>query len=684
MIKSKPLSNDIPYYFGVSAYSYLPDHELSPFKSLESSMTRVTVRPSTPAPGVVVPTEFGDDIETTHSAGTAGGGVSGTIIDPLALTGHDYKVWFNQAHYYLDVDGKWKPTAEPDAIAKLLDVSPSTVTGAALVAPPGIDLNFSVNVASPDYNYAAGVLITVPGAVINSASSPDGFVSAIQADGQSVLFGDLVQDGAGDFAGGEIVTINVTPGSITFPLAFSYEVYDDAWAALFCDADGDGVTDPDMVETCDLYGIGPGYSVVADAAGDGTIAELGYNFQSINQWNLWDVSASKDVATAQTMFGGVEYTPENPGGVNLGPEAGTVTDGFQLNVDVGFAAPSDWASYTHIRPDGSTDKFSPGRAVAWLNYDQHGKPFILTSYGMQGWAASSRAIDTQGHGATSVDILQRDYEVRFTGVYGDPIGTYIPVVEGGSKAVINGARGYDLADHPDPANPGNGDPFFIQVPFEVWDMEAPGGPQQVSILIYDRKANPADAEFYAFNEADRMYTEFIDVPYDEVIAMGPAAASVSDFMTWNLVWWNCAWTQGDVVHFVYDNPIQHGSDEWTFGTLAATSGGTVTDEMVDMINVFPNPYYGYHELETTRRDKYVRFNHLPQKVDIRIFNMGGVMVRKIEKDDATQNVDWDLTNQYSLPVASGIYIAHIDLPDVGKEKILKIALIQEEQILLSY
>jgi hypothetical protein len=60
------------------------------------------------------------------------------------------------------------------------------------------------------------------------------------------------------------------------------------------------------------------------------------------------------------------------------------------------------------------------------------------------------------------------------------------------------------------------------------------------------------------------------------------------------------------------------------------------------------------------------------------------MVMKIEKDDDTQTADWDLTNQYSIPVASGIYIAHIDLPDVGKEKILKIALVQEEQILLSY
>jgi len=682
-IKTRPLSNDIPYYFGVSAYSYLEDNANSPFKSLESSMSRVTVRPTTAAPGVVIPTEYGDDITADHAAGTGGGVVSGTVVDPMGLTGHDYKVWFNQGHYYLDVDGKWKSTAEPDAIAKLLDISPSTVTGAALVAPPGVDLIFTVDVLTTDYDCAQGALIEIPGAVINSATSADGIASAIQPDGQSVLFGSITPDGGGPFCGGEVVIINVTPGSVTFPLAFNYYLTDDNWATLRCDPDGDGVVDAADVDYCANYELGPGFSVSADAEGAGTIAELGYNFQSINQWNLFDVNTAKNVVTDQTMFGGIEYTPEHPGGMNLGTNAGPITDGFQLDVAVGFASPTDLAQYTHIRPDGSTDVFSLARANAWLDYDQHGKPFVLGTYGDIGWAATSRAIDTQGHGVTTVDYLQRDYEVRFTGVYGDPIGNYIPVVEGGSQAVINGARSYDFAAHPDPNNPGNGDPFFIQVPFEVWDMEAPGGPAQISILIYDRIANITDAEFYAFNPANRMYTEFIAVPYADVIAMGPAAAQVSEFMTWNIVWWNCDWTQGDVVLFEYDNPTT-GEDEWTFSTVAATSGGDVTDEMVDMINVFPNPYYGYHALETARRDKYVRFNHLPQKADIRIFNMGGVMVRKIEKDDATQNADWDLTNQYALPVASGVYIAHIDLPDVGKEKILKIALIQEEQILLSY
>ena len=682
-IKTRPLSNDIPYHFGVSAYSFLEDNDDSPFKSLESSMTRVTVRPSMVAPGATIPTEYGDDIVAVHAAGTGGGVVSGKVIDPLALTGHDYKVWFNQGHYYLDTDGKWKPTAEPDAIAKLLDVSPSTVTGAALVAPPGVDLHFSVNVVSPDYDYAAGVLIEVPGAVINSATSPDGFAAVIQPDGSSVLFGDTVQDGAGDFAGGEVVTINVTPGSVTFPLAFNYTVYDDAWATLVCDGDADGVIDPDMLDYCNAYGLGPGNAPVADAQGTGTIAELGYDFRSINQWNLWDVNTSSNVVTAQSIFGGVEYTPYHPEGMTVGTDAVPLTDGFLLDVAVGFASPNDFAAYTHIRPDGSTDVFSHARALAWYGYDAHGKPYVLTSYNDHGWAASARAIDTQGHGVTTVDYLQRDYEVRFTGVYGDPIGSYIPVVEGGSMAVINGARNYALATHPDPGNPGNGDPFFIRVPFEVWDMEAPGGPQQISMLIYDRMGNPANAEFYAFNTHDRMYTEFIVVPYDDVIAMGPAAASVSEFMTWNIIWWNCDWTLGDVVFFEYDNPTT-STDEWTFGTTAASYGGDMTDKMVDMINVFPNPYYGYHQLETLRSDKYVTFNHLPQKADIRIFNMGGVMVKKIVKDDATQLATWDLKNQYRLPVASGIYIAHIDLPDVGKEKILKIAIVQEEQILLSY
>lgn len=102
------------------------------------------------------------------------------------------------------------------------------------------------------------------------------------------------------------------------------------------------------------------------------------------------------------------------------------------------------------------------------------------------------------------------------------------------------------------------------------------------------------------------------------------------------------------------------------------------------INVFPNPYYGAHSNEANRFDRYVTFNHLPQKATFRIFNLAGVQVRKMEKDTPEQFFTWDLLNESGLPVASGLYIVHIDMKDLGKEKVLKLMLIQSDQVLEYY
>jgi hypothetical protein len=106
---------------------------------------------------------------------------------------------------------------------------------------------------------------------------------------------------------------------------------------------------------------------------------------------------------------------------------------------------------------------------------------------------------------------------------------------------------------------------------------------------------------------------------------------------------------------------------------------------VDDINVFPNPYYGFNKRETNRMNKWVQFTHLPANATIRIFNMAGVLVKTISPTSIrSQFVRWDLRNDKALPVASGIYIVHIEMPDLGKNKILKLAIVQEEQILPTY
>jgi hypothetical protein len=132
--------------------------------------------------------------------------------------------------------------------------------------------------------------------------------------------------------------------------------------------------------------------------------------------------------------------------------------------------------------------------------------------------------------------------------------------------------------------------------------------------------------------------------------------------------------------------IPNGPDDaYTFSSESYTAyNSTDAEADVKKINVFPNPYYAYNPSETSRFDRFVTFTHLPRKATIRIFNLGGVQVRKIEKESDSQFQRWDLLNEHDLPVASGMYIAYIDMPDLGKTKVLKVMIIQGQQIIESY
>ena len=67
---------------------------------------------------------------------------------------------------------------------------------------------------------------------------------------------------------------------------------------------------------------------------------------------------------------------------------------------------------------------------------------------------------------------------------------------------------------------------------------------------------------------------------------------------------------------------------------------------------------------------------MPVKAKISIFNLGGYLVRVMDKYDNSQFITWDLLTSHGFLAASGIYIAYIEMPDLGTTKILKIAIIQ--------
>lgn len=91
---------------------------------------------------------------------------------------------------------------------------------------------------------------------------------------------------------------------------------------------------------------------------------------------------------------------------------------------------------------------------------------------------------------------------------------------------------------------------------------------------------------------------------------------------------------------------------------------------LELINVVPNPYYAYSGYETNQFDNRVKFTNLPEKCEIKIYTVSGLLIRKFTKDSPQTSLDWDLKNQAGIPVASGLYIIHVDVDGVG-EKILK-------------
>jgi hypothetical protein len=107
---------------------------------------------------------------------------------------------------------------------------------------------------------------------------------------------------------------------------------------------------------------------------------------------------------------------------------------------------------------------------------------------------------------------------------------------------------------------------------------------------------------------------------------------------------------------------------------------------LETINIVPNPYYAYAAYEINQLDHRIKITNLPARCTVSIYTVNGTLVRKFNRDisknpetssggtvSSAHNenaLEWDLKNTAGIPVASGLYIIHIDAGPLG-EKILK-------------
>lgn len=228
-----------------------------------------------------------------------------------------------------------------------------------------------------------------------------------------------------------------------------------------------------------------------------------------------------------------------------------------------------------------------------------------------------------------------------------------------------------------------------KVPFEIWNVkQTPDDPSddvRLVVKILDLNRAKPDSTIN-----DNKWTRLPSGNWEEIYAyedetLNPDAlpelsgtSAYLDHKFGGLVIHGPVPAEGTVLRFLPAIPLNDSTVFEISMPVPNLDSKEVAKERINKIGVFPNPYFGTHALELSKYDRYMRFINLPKQATIRIFNLSGVFIKKIDKDDASDFADWDIRNKDGLPVASGMYIAYVELPGVGT-KVLKLAVITEAQ-----
>jgi len=500
----------------------------------------------------VLKSTTGDSVTVTHSQGTADGNVYVVVDDPTQLTGDDYLVFFDQQMYYRNENGEWVPgfPGRPNG--------PDTLTGssismAATYGPVAgsIEINCLLDLVSPDYNWADGITLTFPiGTTIIEAlpfEANNGYIVP-EIVGNILNLGIVngPPTGNGAFTGGEEWKVSIMPYQL--PLTVEWIIYDDGWSGGTLNAEGSTV-----------------------------INSVGYATKIEDHWNLFNLTTQDTVLEDQTVIMGYDlYTGEFVGDL--------IVDGFKISVDVGYTYPITIKS---VKLNGTELDYS--ETDLWWFDDN----YIVCDYtrftAENGYAATSLPFYGGAGGTTEINLLQQDYEFRWTGVLIDTIinGKILTITQsGGSVVTLFGASSYSIADHPLNPNPGVEQGFTVRVPFEIWNVD---DNQQVNALFWDRSGDPTMNGGAVWNQTSREYLWIVNTPYSPDV-IDETSQVVAENATWNEIFYLSTFTLNDVVKIKYFNPIQIGVDLFTFTMGPASVDEETLPIKFHIFQNYPNPF----------------------------------------------------------------------------------------------
>lgn len=130
------------------------------------------------------------------------------------------------------------------------------------------------------------------------------------------------------------------------------------------------------------------------------------------------------------------------------------------------------------------------------------------------------------------------------------------------------------------------------------------------------------------------------------------------------------------------NVLGTPNDSLVFTTVKSASGSVALQQAgFAKIRAVPNPYYAHSNYELSSLNRVIKFVNMPEAATVRIYNLAGDLVRTLRKEYSTSSIlEWDLLTENRLPVASGVYIYHVEVPGAGQTVGKMVVFVEKERL----
>jgi len=129
---------------------------------------------------------------------------------------------------------------------------------------------------------------------------------------------------------------------------------------------------------------------------------------------------------------------------------------------------------------------------------------------------------------------------------------------------------------------------------------------------------------------------------------------------------------GDTLNLYLKKPFL-SYDLYRFQMKGMNVSKELAKKELDDIRVVPNPYIATVSWEpkntyrSGRGPREIHFINLPQKCTIRIYDVNGTLIDRLEHESTLDNGTeiWDVLSKENLDISYGLYLYHVEAPDIG-------------------